>query len=544
MNRPTTGKTPPTGATIPPWGVEEVYEFTRLLREEPQRANEGGPQRSSLIPGSEKIYRGGDRIRLPGALPGWMRPAELGPDTTSGWLETLGTLLFDSFCPSRVRLQPGGTMLSSPQNPHWVWPTARFTMRRPVPSGGAMYPTEIYVVHPIGATDLGVFYYYPARHELVALGTSVTQSTLRSALGLSTDAPLAPCLVFLAHRFTKNVGKYGNFAYRLGAVDLGVVAGRVLAVATEPLEPVAMDVDFEDQTLNSLCGIDGVRESIYAVVCLGTGNAAEPMPAQGISSPPRLRDAKRSPEIPKPLAAMHAAACRVPNLERVRNVHSEPADLEDPEPGKAIQLPPPLSTSVQRETLHCRTSGGAYFNGESIELPVFTTVIHRTHRAIQAARSTCGRSETPSVGLYCAIDHVEGLPVGWFRYYPGTHCLAPVGRGVAPSPAARLQDSLYAATVDLERSAFSLHFTTRLDFRQQPREAREYRVQQLFVGIGIEAATRWATQLDAGSHPLHGFDVREIDASYGLTNTGTGIQAQVAMGVVRPSEALEGSVIE
>jgi hypothetical protein len=149
----------------------------------------------------------------------------------------------------------------------------------------------------------------------------------------------------------------------------------------------------------------------------------------------------------------------------------------------------------------------------------------------------------PVVRLYCAVDRVDQIEPGWYRYLPGRHALTLVGAGRAVSPAIELQAALYAATLDVERSAFSLHVATVIDFRSDPRGVRAYRVQQLLVGTAVEAATRWSAAMGIGSHPLHGFDARRVDGQYGLIGEPFGVQAQVSIGKARSSGALEGSVI-
>ncbi|HEU4768912.1 MAG TPA: hypothetical protein VFS77_16120, partial [Pyrinomonadaceae bacterium] len=261
---------------------------------------------------------------------------------------------------------------------------------------------------------------------------------------------------------------------------------------------------------------------------------------------PRLLERGIPPRPSSLFAAMHTAACRTSSDERLNRKldHNQDEEILDDDLPAQTLLPPPRSDlPVDNKTLVCRTSNGAWFTGESIDADMLATILHRTHDAITRLRKYSRDPSLPTVRLYCAVDRVDKIERGWYRYLPAKHALALVGTGQTVSPATELQAALYAATVDVERSAFSLHVATVIDFRSDPRGVRAYRVQQLFVGAAIEAATRWSAAMGIGNHPLHGFDAARVDAHYGLIDGPFGVQAQVTIGMARSSGALEGSVI-
>ncbi|HEU4711114.1 MAG TPA: SagB family peptide dehydrogenase [Pyrinomonadaceae bacterium] len=533
-------------AQQPGLSVDDAFEFACKLRADPMGMNDPSePIERSDATGPVKVYEGGDRVTLTGAGPWWLQSQT---EQSTDLMARLGALLFKSVGCSRVRWQAGGTVLSSPQHPELVWPRSQLSVRRPVPSGGAMYPTEVYVAAPL-STPAGptVYHYDPARHELTNLVQPRVATSLRSALGMADDAPLSPFALVLTHRFGKNLHKYRNFAYRLGAVDVGVVLGRFVACSSEGFNGVKVHVDFDDAILNDLCRINGLDESAYAVILLGEPQPVTPVDGQCCTPPlPRMLDRGIPPKPSSLFAAMHTAACRRQRLD---------GKLVDPEAEETLDENLPSQTDLtylpqDREDLHvdnkalfCRTSNGSWFTGETLEPDVLATVLRRTHEAITTLKIASRDRGLPVVRLYCSVERVAQIDPGWYRYLPGKHALALVGAGRTVSPAAELQAALYAATVDVERSAFSLHVATVIDFRADPRGVRAYRVQQLLVGAAIEAATRWSAAMGIGSHPLHGFDARRVDGQYGLIGNPFGVQAQVSIGKARWSGALEGSVI-
>lgn len=523
--------------------IDDAFAFACRLRGHPAGMNESSaPDERFDQSWQVKVYDGGRRLPLGGALPWWVQTAAAaGRDEDAS---RLGSLLFDSVGVSRVRWNLGGAVLSSPQHPELVWRGAHLSTRRPVPSGGAMYPTEVYVAAVSTAFGPGVFHYDAARHELTDLAHTCPAGAMRAALRLEADAPLSPLALVLTHRFCKNLQKYRNFAYRLGAVDVGVVLGRLFASGLQAFGRAEVRVDFDDAALNAMCGLTGEDESAYAVVLLGE---PRPVPCRDAEparpSPPPVLE-RGNPARPSSLfAAMHAAACRTFQPGGTPEPETTPEDGALPR-GEAVPLPPPRGeVTVGRRALLRRASNGAWFTGAGVGGDVLATVARRTSEAVAELLSACPDGDLPAVNVHCAVDNVEGVARGWYRYAPDQHALVPVGAGGQTSPAAELQQSLWAATVDLERSAFSLHVATEFDFRADRRGVRAYRVQQLLVGAAVDAAARWSAACGAGSHPLHGFDAQRVDKLYGLTGTRFGVQAQVSIGHVRSAGALEGSVI-
>lgn len=532
------------------YSIEDAFAFACRLRGDPARINDPGWRDEPSDPALPvKVYDGGRRVRLDGAVPWWM-PYRADPgDPVAG----LGRLLFHAVGISRVRWHPGGAVLSSPQRPGWVSPERQLGVRRPVPSGGAMYPTEVYVVTADRFGGSAVYHYDAARHELTNLEHPCAAVALRTALGLRSSEALRAVTLVLTHRFCKNLHKYGNFAYRLGAVDVGVVLGRLASCGSEWFGAVEAHVDFGDAALEEMCGLDGREEGVYALLGIGFPESipAAPPPPAGARvkpAPPALFDQGRPARVSREFAAMHAAAARttasasVPSTASPSDTRGEAWGSGPPDergiPLSGVRNPFP----VQGRALLCRTSNGASFTGASLSADVLATVLHGTQTAVEALRAACPNRSLPVVELYCAVDRVYGIPPGWYRYAPGVHVLVPIGEEPPDPPAMELQRALHAATVDVERSAFSLHVATAVDFRCDARGARAYRVQQLLVGTAIEAATRWSTIAGVGSHPLHGFDARRVDRLYGLAHSPLGIQAQVSIGVSRPAGTLEGSV--
>ena len=465
-----------------------------------------------------KVYSGGDRTPLGRTAP-------------------LDRVLLHTFAIRRVRLDPRGGMPPSPDNPVPRPLGALFVARRPIPSGGAMYPTEAYALL---TGDDRVCHYDPYRHELTDLRHPSPRAALRAALGMPASADLPPAVLVLTNRFWKTFYKYGDFAWRLGAVDTGVALGRVLALAEAAYGSADVRVDFDDTALNRLLGLDGNHESAYAVVGLGEAAPCPSGLATGEPQPPatleRSKRIKRSPRFD----AMHnasvtrtAAEPLARQAEPARRVNALPAIALDP-----AEDVDPLGPDV----LLYRTSNGRRFDGRPASTSRVATVLSLSVDALTRLRRASDQALAQGVDLYCATHRVEGVPRGWYRYDHPTGRLVASGIGTGDDSAQVLQRAQLADSINIELAAFTVHVVAPVDFLAEGRGVRGYREQQFAVGAAVDALTRAAAAAGLGSHPVLGFNAGVVDRAYGLP-AGLGAHAQVSVGLTRPPVNWEISVV-
>jgi SagB-type dehydrogenase family enzyme len=141
---------------------------------------------------------------------------------------------------------------------------------RPVPSAGALYPLELYVVAlGVNGLDRGVYHFQPFRRCLSLLGPFVW-GELRAALVDGTVLDHAAALIVITAVFWRARFKYGLRGYRFALLEAGHV-GQSVALAAASLDLPALPLGgFYDRQIDALVGADGLDEAaVYAIVVGG-----------------------------------------------------------------------------------------------------------------------------------------------------------------------------------------------------------------------------------------------------------------------------------
>lgn len=156
--------------------------------------------------------------------------------------------------------------------------TLRF---RSYPSGGALYPIEIYLyVRNVTGIERGLYSFSPYDRRLSFIEGGSHLEEQINALLPSTDPnrnPLFPAgdyshaavQFFLAADFKNQADKYGLRAYRLTLLEAGHMAQNLLLVATAlGMEGIPL-AGFYDDRANKLFQLDGVEKSMIYLIPVG-----------------------------------------------------------------------------------------------------------------------------------------------------------------------------------------------------------------------------------------------------------------------------------
>jgi SagB-type dehydrogenase family enzyme len=132
---------------------------------------------------------------------------------------------------------------------------------RTVPSAGATYPLELFIV-----TEQGLFLYLPFKHALEKLVAKDVRSVLASAAWGQEFIEVAPLSLIFAAEFNRTTGHYGKRGIRYVYMEAGHAAQNVhLQAEALGLGSVAVGA-FDDASVHKALSLPEHIEPVYMVV--------------------------------------------------------------------------------------------------------------------------------------------------------------------------------------------------------------------------------------------------------------------------------------
>jgi SagB-type dehydrogenase family enzyme len=142
--------------------------------------------------------------------------------------------------------------------------------RRPAPSGGALYPLELYAV-PLAVPGLGrsVYHYNPYRHRVTPLRPA-REEDVAACLVDATIAERSAVVLVLTAMFWRTRFKYGLRGYRFALLEAGHVMQNVV-LTTTALDLAAVPLGgWYDRRVDELVGANGLDEAAVYLVAVGS----------------------------------------------------------------------------------------------------------------------------------------------------------------------------------------------------------------------------------------------------------------------------------
>ena len=141
---------------------------------------------------------------------------------------------------------------------------------RTVPSAGALYPIETYlVINNVEALEKGLYHYGIGAHALeelllADLGEEVAHAALEQEMCAE-----APVVFIWTALFQRSKWKYGQRAYRYVYLDAGHIAQNLALSATSIDLGTCQIGAFFDEEINRIVCVDGVEESAIYLTVVG-----------------------------------------------------------------------------------------------------------------------------------------------------------------------------------------------------------------------------------------------------------------------------------
>ncbi|RAK19205.1 SagB-type dehydrogenase family enzyme [Anoxybacillus vitaminiphilus] len=425
--------------------------------------------------------------------------------------------------------------------------------RRFVPSGGALYPNELYVYLKIKDVPDGVYHYDVAHHRLVLLREGNFDSYLTRALGNRCDVSACFGIVFVSTMFWKNFFKYNNFSYRLQGLDAGVLIGQLLEVAKRFGFASALYFQFLDRAINHLLGLSEQDESVYAVIPLSAESSIT-----WFHNDNNLEESVSATELCRELPTVqhhyYIRSRRMIEYSMLRKMN-EASMFESTRSFRKIKEDKNVTCGMQTVVLprvqrlsydlasvcQKRHSPDIDFVLGKVSQEQLAALLQEAALSFSYQNDLDGAHEEPKsrVSLYGSFYNVEGVPDGVYYYDSHAHALGRIRFGDYRH---FLQSGMSMDNVNLFQVPLCLHVAGDKDHLKMELGYRGYRIQQMEAGMLVQRLLLVASAIGIGGHPLLGFDVTSCDKLYEIERKGKTSLIQIPVGPYRPRAWLKGSL--
>jgi len=424
--------------------------------------------------------------------------------------------------------------------------------RRFVPSGGALYPNELYVYLNREDVPSGVYHYDVARHCLVLLRKGNFDSFISRALGNRCDVSNCFGTVFVSTMFWKNFFKYNNFSYRLQGLDAGVLNGQILEMAKRFGFQTKVYFQFIDRAINKLLGLSDEEESVYSIIPISledpnlfsyeertglTINATEL--CKEIQAVQHKKISKSKKILEYPMLIELNIESRIESSQLFRQLEEK----KRIDPAKQLIMLPKVSRISYDLALISkkRFSPDIDFVSYKVSQVKLATLLYEATSSFTYQNDL--DEPQGSIGarpsLFCCLYNIEDIPDGAYEYDYNTHSLRPAKLG---DHRLQLQNGTSGTNVNLFQVPICLHVVGDKDYHKSSLGYRGYRIQQMEAGMMVQRLLLTASALGLGGHPLLGFNVKLCDEIYQLDSSQNTCLIQIPIGYYRDRPCIQGGL--
>jgi SagB-type dehydrogenase family enzyme len=141
---------------------------------------------------------------------------------------------------------------------------------RVIPSGGALYPLEIYLhATRVDGLDAGLYHYDPEAHSLDVLREGDQSETIAASMVQRDLGTGAAAILFITAVFVRSTFKYGDRGYRFILLEAGHLAQNANLTGQEMGLATLNVGGYADRAIDRYLGFDGVSESTIYMFLIG-----------------------------------------------------------------------------------------------------------------------------------------------------------------------------------------------------------------------------------------------------------------------------------
>jgi len=488
-----------------------------------------------------KLYRGNLSIQLSSDVPLTIREVQYGKTD----LRTVGHILWFTYgitqCSEYESMNDGASGMS-----HSI-----YSIRRIPPSGGSLYPSEVYVYLKLSELPEGVYHYDAAHHRLHLLRQGNFDCYLDRAMGSLEAMKACVGAVFVSTMYWKNFFKYNYFSYRLQGLDAGVVIGQLLETVKWFGLSSRVHYQYLDLAVNHLLGLNEREESVYAIISLA------PIPVTPIlrqERAPVVTDRELAMELPILSSNVYKRSKRTkpfPLLNHMNNAARQQStrtfrrlatDAIEPSGSLRAHVLPMTGRLSYDFAAACR-------NRYSSEQEFSLRTVDEWKIAALMLESTSSflyrndldhelRNGLPRISLVGCFYDCQSIPDGAYRYDYSSHALRQIRPG---DQRPFLQRAMSYPNINLYQVPICLHVEGGKDHLYRELGYRGYRIQQMEVGMLVQRILLTASAIGLGTRPLLGFDTRACEQLYGLdSDSPSTLLIQLPIGPCRPRARISG----
>jgi SagB-type dehydrogenase family enzyme len=141
---------------------------------------------------------------------------------------------------------------------------------RVIPSGGALYPLEIYVhASRLEGLEAGLYHYDPEDHALDVLRQQDESVQIAQFMVQRELAQSAAAVIFISAIFARSTFKYGDRGYRFVLLEAGHLGQNANLTAQEMGLATTNIGGYADRSVDRYLGFDGLNESTIYILLIG-----------------------------------------------------------------------------------------------------------------------------------------------------------------------------------------------------------------------------------------------------------------------------------